>query len=159
MQSYFSLLPLDQHANKLELGLALWFVEEIFKDFPHRSRCRNVFRYCNPHGTINEIKLILHYIRKHSCKSELWWYCGLWEESIEFTLPYFCTFVIIPPLKKTWTIIWINLNSHHADMFVPSLIEIGQMFHFERFFQIYKCKNSFPSCAPPTWPSGTIVQT
>jgi hypothetical protein len=32
------------------------------------------------------------------------------------------------------------------EMFVLSLIEIGQMFHFKRFFPIYKCKNSFPSC-------------
>jgi hypothetical protein len=39
------------------------------------------------------------------------------------------------------------------EMFVPSLIEIGQMFHFKRFFPIYRCKNSFPSC-PPIWPSG-----
>jgi hypothetical protein len=35
MQSYFSLLPLDQLANKFELFLALWLLEEIFKDFPH----------------------------------------------------------------------------------------------------------------------------
>jgi hypothetical protein len=34
------------------------------------------------------------------------------------------------------------------DMFVPRLIEIGQIFHFERFFQIYKCKNTFPLVSP-----------
>jgi hypothetical protein len=61
------------------------------------------------------------------------------------TLPYFCTFVIIPPL-----------NSHHARNVLPSLIEVGQVFHFKRFFSIYTCKNSFPSCLPP-WPSGTII--
>jgi hypothetical protein len=30
------------------------------------------------------------------------------------TLPHFCTLKIIPPLKRTSTFIWINLNSHHA---------------------------------------------
>jgi hypothetical protein len=43
-----SLLPLDHLASKFEPFLALWFVEEIFKDFPHRSRCRNVFPNCGP---------------------------------------------------------------------------------------------------------------
>jgi hypothetical protein len=37
-------------------------------------------------------KLILHYTKKHSCKSELLWYCGSWEENISMTLPYFCDF-------------------------------------------------------------------
>jgi hypothetical protein len=27
-------------------------------------------------------------------------------------------------------------------------IEIGQMFHFKRFFPMYTCKNSFPSYDP-----------
>jgi hypothetical protein len=49
-----------------------------------------------------------------SALPELLWYCGSWEENIEMTLPYFCTLVIIPPLKRTSTFIWINLNSHHA---------------------------------------------
>jgi hypothetical protein len=35
-----------------------------------------------PPGTMNEIKLIMHYISKHSCKSEILWYCGPWEENI-----------------------------------------------------------------------------
>jgi hypothetical protein len=33
MQSFFSLLPLDNLASKFEHFLALWFLEEIFKDF------------------------------------------------------------------------------------------------------------------------------
>jgi hypothetical protein len=40
------------------------------------------------------------------------------------------------------------------EMFVPSLIEIGQMFYFKKFFPIYKCKNSFPSFAPHLDPWG-----
>jgi hypothetical protein len=39
------------------------------------------------------------------------------------------------------------------EWFVPSLIEIGQMFHSNRFFPIYKCKICFPSCGP----SRTII--
>jgi hypothetical protein len=35
MQSYFSLLPLDHLASKFEPFLAQWYLEEIFKDFPH----------------------------------------------------------------------------------------------------------------------------
>jgi hypothetical protein len=34
------------------------------------------------------------------------------------------------------------------------LIEIGQIFHFKRFFPIYKCKNSFPSFVPHLDPQG-----
>jgi hypothetical protein len=44
------------------------------------------------------------------------------------------------------------------ELFVPSLIEISQMFHFKRFFPIYTCKNSFPYCAPLR-PLGTIICT
>jgi hypothetical protein len=35
MQIYFSLLPLYHFARKFELFLAQWFLEKIFKDFPH----------------------------------------------------------------------------------------------------------------------------
>jgi hypothetical protein len=68
------------------------------------------------------------------------------------TLPYFCTILIIPPLKRTWTFIWINLNSRHVR---------DTKFDWNRpdvdSFQI-KCKNSFPLCPPP-WPSGTTICT
>jgi hypothetical protein len=33
------------------------------------------------------------------------------------------------------------------------------MFHFKRFFPIYKCKKKFPLFSPPPWPSGTITCT
>jgi hypothetical protein len=70
------------------------------------------------------------------------------------TLPYFCIFVIIPPLKRTWTFIWINLNSHHARYVCT---EFDWNWTDERFFPIYK--NSFPSVCLPPWPSGTIIWT
>jgi hypothetical protein len=73
------------------------------------------------------------------------------------TLPYLSTFVIIPPLKRTWTFIWITWISIMQEMFVPSLIEIGLMFHFKRFFPTHKFENSFPSCVP--LPSGIIICT
>jgi hypothetical protein len=37
-------------------------------------------------------------------------------------------------------------------------VEIGQMFHFKRFFPIYKCKK-FPLLCPPHWPLVTIICT
>jgi hypothetical protein len=40
------------------------------------------------------------------------------------------------------------------EMFAQSFIEIGKMFHFKRFFKIYKCKNTFPSCVPHFDPRG-----
>jgi hypothetical protein len=51
---------------------------------------------------MNWIKLILHYTKKHSCKSELLWYCGSWEENIQMTLHYFCDY---PPFEE-------DLNLH-----------------------------------------------
>jgi hypothetical protein len=78
------------------------------------------------------------------------------------TIPYFCTFLIIPPLKKSWKFIWINLNFHHArnvctkfDWNWPD-VSFKKIFFFQYTNTHYK--NSFPSCPPP-WSSRTIICT
>jgi hypothetical protein len=50
---------------------------------------------------------------------------------------------------------WISLRQ---EWFVPSLFEIGQLFHFKSFFLIYTCKNCFPYYVL-SQPSGTITYT
>jgi hypothetical protein len=54
--------------------------------------------------------LNLHYVRILSCKFEIFWACGSWED-FWMTLPYFCIFVIISPLNRTCLFIWTILNS------------------------------------------------
>jgi hypothetical protein len=76
------------------------------------------------------------------------WYCSSWEENMSMTQPYFALFVIIPLWKglgPSFHQTWIHFMQ---EWFVSSLIEIGQMFHFKRFFQIYCAKIAFPLVAP-----------
>jgi hypothetical protein len=56
-----------------------------------------------------------------------------------------------------WKKKWIPFMQ---ESFVPSLIEIGLMFHFKRFFSIYKCTcvKIVPHLVPPN-PRGTIICT
>jgi hypothetical protein len=54
--------------------------------------------------------LNLYYIRKLSCKYELLWLSGSGEEDFWKTPPHFCIFVIISPLKRTWSLICTILN-------------------------------------------------
>jgi hypothetical protein len=86
----------------------------------------------------------------HQMIIEHLWYCGSWEETIYMILPYFCTFVIIPPSKRTWAFIWILLNSHHARyVSTKSDWPAGSG---EDFFSI----NGFPYCGPSR-PPGTMI--
>jgi hypothetical protein len=65
------------------------------------------------------------------------------------TLPYLCIYIyaIIPPLKRIWTFIWINLNSYNARTVFIKLDLNWSHVSLKKFFPIiYKCKNSFPSC-------------
>ena len=59
-----------------------------------------------PPGTMIWRNLNLHYIKKLSCKYELFWLCGFWEVNFSMTPPHFSIFVIISPLKRTWPLIW-----------------------------------------------------
>jgi hypothetical protein len=60
----------------------------------------------------NKLDFVLHvYVRKLSCKFKFFWAINSWEEIFSMTPPYFYIFVIISPLKRTWSLIWTNLNS------------------------------------------------
>jgi hypothetical protein len=48
----------------------------------------------------------------------------------------------------------LHLNKFEFQSCKKCSIEIGQMFHFKRFFPIYKYKNSSPSCVPNLDPRG-----
>jgi hypothetical protein len=58
-----------------------------------------------PPGSINWINLNLHYVRKLSCKSQLFLLSSSWKDFTLFL--YFCDY---PPLKKTWSFLWTNWN-------------------------------------------------
>ena len=65
------------------------------------------FPYCGPSrppGTMMLTILNLHYIRKLSCKYDLFWLSGSGED-FSMKPPHFCIFVIISPLKRTWPFI------------------------------------------------------
>jgi hypothetical protein len=84
------------------------------KDFsPKVNSCKDGFLHCGsiqPPGTMIFTNLNLQYFRKLFVKSELFWLCGLWED-FQMNPPYFCIFVIISPLNKTWPLIYLNLDS------------------------------------------------
>ena len=80
------------------------------KIFFNINICKYGFPYCcpsRPLGTMMLTILNLHYIKKLSCKYELFWLSGSGEEDSSMTEPHFCSFVIISPLKRTWPLIWI----------------------------------------------------
>jgi hypothetical protein len=63
-----------------------------------------VFPICGPSrplGTLACTNLNLHYIRKLSCKYELFWLSGSGEDFL-VTPPHFCDYL---PFEKTWP--WI----------------------------------------------------
>jgi hypothetical protein len=65
---------------------------------------KNCFPSCGPSrpmGIIICTSLNLHYVRKLSCKSELFWLSGSREEKFSMTSPHICSFVIISTWKKT----------------------------------------------------------
>jgi hypothetical protein len=116
-------LPFEEYLNNLEfplrkddlyqvwLTLAYWFWRRRF--FFNINICWHGFPYCGPSrppGIMIWRILNLHYIRKLSCKYELFGLSGS-GEGIWTTPPHFCTFVIISPLMRTWPFIWTNYNS------------------------------------------------
>ena len=78
------------------------------KIFFNTNICKYGFPYCGPFrppGVMVLTILNLHYIRKLSCKYDLFWLSGSGEEDFSMTPPHFCIFVIISPLKRTWPFI------------------------------------------------------
>jgi hypothetical protein len=85
-----------------------------FKDISFIKIGKNSFPYCGttrPPGVMILTNLILYYVRRLSCKFQYFWASNYWEQKFLMTPPHFYIFVIISPLKRTWSLIWTNLNS------------------------------------------------
>ena len=73
-----------------EIGLLV--LEKIFFNI---NICQYGFPYCGPSrppGTMMLTILNLHYIRKLSCKYDLFWLSGSGEEDFSMTPPHFCNY-------------------------------------------------------------------
>jgi hypothetical protein len=83
--------------------------KEDFKRFFPLKHVKNGLPYCGPSqppGTMNVRKLILHYIRKLSCKYELFWPHGLRRFLNDSTLFWHLyDFLPFQALKRTWPFI------------------------------------------------------
>jgi hypothetical protein len=74
----------------IEIGMLVLEKKIVFNvniyGFPYHA-------YCGPSrlpGTMVCRNLNLHYVKKLSCKYELIWLCGSWEENFYMTPPHFC---------------------------------------------------------------------
>jgi hypothetical protein len=96
---------------------------------------------------LNYTSLNLQYIRKLSCKYDLFWLSGSGEDFLKMTSPHFCIFVIISPLKRTWSFIWTIYNPLYSSMI---WIKFHWIWHCgsgeDFFFNINICKYSFHTC-------------
>jgi hypothetical protein len=75
----------------------------IFKDFSHWNTClKKCYPYCDPsqpQEAMVLINLILHYVRKLSCKYQL--FSGSRQEDFQITSPYFLCLGLYSPWKGT----------------------------------------------------------
>jgi hypothetical protein len=96
------------------------FILKYFFQYTH-VKIASLFWSPQPPGTIICTKMNLHYVRKLSCKSELFWLSGSRGENFSMTSPHFCIFVIISHLTKTWPFIWTIYNCLHLGMICTQL--------------------------------------
>ena len=66
---------------------------------------------------------------------------------------HFCNY---PPLKRTWTFIWINLNSHHALCLYQVWLKLACCFWRRFFFNTNISEYGFPNYGPSRHP-GTMI--
>jgi hypothetical protein len=109
----FALDCLVSTCNFEIFGLSGFLNEKIF---PIEIGTKMALPYRGPSqplGTMNWIKLILHYVWKLSCTSV---FLVLWFMRRKYSNDpsYFCTFMLNPPMKSIWPFIWKNLNSLNA---------------------------------------------
>jgi hypothetical protein len=123
-------LDLDLHLNKLEFP-SCNLQQEMF--VPNLNEICQMFHfkrffqiYTNAKivsllvsptltpGTIICTSLNLHYVRKRSCKYELFGLSGSQGKKNSMTTPNFCIFIY--PLKRTWPFIWTTDNSLYPRM-------------------------------------------
>jgi hypothetical protein len=104
-------------------------------------------------------QLFVHYDRKLSCKSKFFWSSGFWED-FQMTLPYFCIFVIISPLNRTWPLFeHANLNSLHVmDGEYQILLKFSLFFHYSAVISPCWKGVSFEQTWIPV-PQGFFVQS
>jgi hypothetical protein len=143
-ESYWLIFCTETHAKLsfIEIGLLV----------PEKKIFFNVnteiygFPYCGPFrppGTMVCTNWNLHYIRKLSCKYELFWLSGSGEEDFQMTPPHFCNFVIISRLKHRYieilfSLLWslsvhAFLQSHTFSQFARKCVGRPHTFlHIER---------------------------
>jgi hypothetical protein len=107
---------LDLYLNRLEFPSCKKCLYQVWLKlakrffFPiHVYTCKNSFPSCPPtwpSRTIICMSLNLHYVRKLSCKYELFLLSGSQRKEFSMTSLNLCIFMIISPLKRTWRFIW-----------------------------------------------------
>ena len=128
-------LPKDDLCQ-IWLKLACLFWRRRF--FFNVNICKYSFPYCGssrPPGIMMLTILNLHYIRKLSCKYDLFWLSGSGEEDFSMTPPHFCNYL---PFEKDLALYLIYAK---FDWNWPA--GFG-----EDCFSIETCKNGFPCCGP-----------
>ena len=91
----------------IEIGL-LVLKKKIFFNI---NICKYGFPYCGPSrppGTMMLTILNLQYIRKLSCKYDLFWLSGSGEEDFSMTPPHFCDYL---PFEEDLALYLNNLES------------------------------------------------
>jgi hypothetical protein len=92
-----------------------------------------------------------------SCKCELFWHSGSRGEHFSMTSPYFCIFVIIYHLTRTWPVFGQFLILLIQGWFVWSLIEIGVLVLEKKIiFNVNTYNYGFSYCVPSR-PPGTMI--
>jgi hypothetical protein len=124
----------------IEIGMLV--LEKVF--FSNMNICKYAFPYCvssQPLGSMMCTHLNLHYIIKLSCKYELFWLSGSWED-FQMTPPYFCICVIISHLKRISPFICAGMlklvseilprikSAKQCDVTVKICTCISQIMHF-----------------------------
>jgi hypothetical protein len=87
----------------IEIGLLVLEEKIVF----NVNTCKYGFSYCGPSrplGTMISTNLNLHHIRNLSCKNQLFWLCGSWEDF--YMIPsHFCNYL---PFEEDLA---LNLNT------------------------------------------------
>jgi hypothetical protein len=96
--------------------------------------------------------LILYYVRKLSCKSEILWYCGSLNTGHHILFLHFCDY---PPFEEDLA---LHLNKTCKNGLYQVWLKLARCFILKDSFLYSHVKNSFPSCGP-SQPLGTKTCT
>jgi hypothetical protein len=136
------------------LKLACWF----WRIFPNINTYEYVLPYCGPSWR-SCFEQTWAYIMLESFHVNITYFRSvlLWKD-FQMTPPHFCTFVIIPHLKRIWHFIWMIFNSLYPRMICTKFDWKWLAGSGEDFFYINICKYSFPHCGPSRSP-GIMIWT